>query len=224
MVSFFPVLLSHAIEVCRLAEPPEKPLPFPLSYIQHAVKVFEDMLGTTHRSQIIPPRSRRLPPFYAYPHEHKSSEIPTTPLIAGSVLGTIFGIVHILGWNFKFPTRTEKLLWRASSAIIIVAPLLVVLNVFSARRGLHSRAKKNIGREAGTRDSGFAEAENNKTQQTGLRDTFRRVWHGFAAVVLALGYITARLILLGVMFSSLRRLSDKQLQGVEWITDIPHIL
>jgi hypothetical protein len=178
------------------------------------------MLGTTQRSQSIPPQSRRLPPFYAYPHEHDPLKIPDTPLIAGSILGTVFGVIHILGWNFTFASRIEKLLWRASSIIIIVAPLLTVLNVFSARKNLHPKAKKLTGTEANAQALDVSETDKN----TSLGYKFCQVWYGFVAAVLALGYIAARLILLGVMCSSLRALPDKQLQGLDWITDIPHIL
>lgn len=178
------------------------------------------MLGTTQRSQSIPPRSRRLPPFYAYPHEHDPLKIPDTPLIAGSILGTVFGIIHILGWNFTFASRTEKLLWRASAVIIIIAPLLTVLNVFSARKKLHPKARKLTGMEANAHAPNMSGVDNN----TSLGYKLRQVWYGFVAAVLALGYIAARLILLGVMCFSLRALPGKQLQGLDWITDIPHIL
>lgn len=204
---------------------------FPLSFIQHAINTFEDMLGTTHRSQSIPPWSRKLPPFYAYPHEHDPSKIPENPLITGSILGTIFGIIHIIGCNFKFPSRIEELLWWASSVIIIVAPLLAVYNVFSARKSLHREVKESpssvaVAKENNKRESTSSEAKNSSaSQQSGSPGhIFRQVWYAFVAAVLALGYIIARLILLGVMCSSLRKLPGKQLQGVDWITDIPHIL
>ncbi|KAF5315274.1 hypothetical protein D9619_007196 [Psilocybe cf. subviscida] len=205
-----------------LFEPPKEANAV-LSFIQAPVKTFEDMLGTTRRSQSIPPRSRKLPRFYAYPHEHDPDKISATPLWAGSFLGTMFGIIHILGWNFKFATRLEMLLWRASCVVIIAAPLLTVFNVFSARKNLHPKRKRPVLGDGEKRASEISRASDD-SQRSSVGHICRRIWYGFTAGVLAFGYIAARLILLGVMCSSLRALPGKQLQGVDWITDIPHIL
>lgn len=42
----------------------------------------------------------------------------------------LFGLIHLIGWNFTFPTEVEKLLWHASSIITAVGiPVAVVINV-----------------------------------------------------------------------------------------------
>jgi hypothetical protein len=46
--------------------------------------------------------------------------------------GIVFSAIHISAWNWTFPTRTEQLLWRASSvtatsALFPVAVLLPLL-------------------------------------------------------------------------------------------------
>ncbi|KAF5315266.1 hypothetical protein D9619_007198 [Psilocybe cf. subviscida] len=214
---------AQAPIVIMVKPEPPKETNLILSFIQAPIKTFEDMLGTTRRSQSIPPRSRKLPRFYAYPHEHDPDKISATPLWAGSFLGTIFGIIHLIGWEFTFATQLEKLLWRASSVVIIVAPLLTVFNVLSARKNLHPKRKWLAVRDTEKRASEISEVSN-ESQRSSVGHICRRIWYGFTAGVLAFGYIAARLILLGVMCSSLRALPGKQLQGVDWITDIPHIL
>lgn len=174
---------------------------FPLSLVERAIKTFEDMLGTTSRSQQVPEDSRRFPPFYAYPHEHKPEDIPMTPLIMGSLLGSIFGIIHIIGWNLRFATRVEKLLWRSAASVIVIVPLFSVLTILSARKLLHR-----------------------KNQVDNWPYKLRVLLFGLLAGILALSYIIARVILLGVMCTSLRALPPSQLQDITWVTDFPHIL
>lgn len=42
-------------------------------------------------------------------------------------LGMLFGGIHMLPWNFSFPTLTEHLLWRICAVIIISGPVVVFL-------------------------------------------------------------------------------------------------
>jgi EamA domain-containing membrane protein RarD len=41
------------------------------------------------------------------------------------VAGMILGATHCVAWSFHFPSHTESLLWRFSSAAITAVPLLV---------------------------------------------------------------------------------------------------
>lgn len=46
---------------------------------------------------------------------------------AGSLLGgMLFGMVHLIAWNFNFSTRAEKILWRIAATATSVAPLIWV--------------------------------------------------------------------------------------------------
>jgi hypothetical protein len=48
--------------------------------------------------------------------------------VAGSITlaaGVIFGAIHCVAWSFHFPSHTESLLWRISSAVITAVPVLV---------------------------------------------------------------------------------------------------
>lgn len=38
----------------------------------------------------------------------------------------VFGALHLAGWNFHFPTETERWMWRAASIGCVVLPLLVL--------------------------------------------------------------------------------------------------
>ena len=42
-----------------------------------------------------------------------------------ALFGVIFGGLHCIGWNFKFPTHPEQTLWRSTSLAITAIPLVV---------------------------------------------------------------------------------------------------
>ncbi|KAN0084429.1 hypothetical protein V8E55_007933 [Tylopilus felleus] len=39
---------------------------------------------------------------------------------------TILGALHLIAWNFDFPTETEKILWRVASIVLTVTPFVFV--------------------------------------------------------------------------------------------------
>lgn len=43
-----------------------------------------------------------------------------------AALSVIFGAMHVVGWNFEFPTEVEKILWRVASICCGAVPALCV--------------------------------------------------------------------------------------------------
>ncbi|GJJ09980.1 hypothetical protein Clacol_004205 [Clathrus columnatus] len=41
-------------------------------------------------------------------------------------IAAIFGGIHLFAWNYSFPTRIELWLWRVSSLVIVIAPVIYV--------------------------------------------------------------------------------------------------
>jgi len=120
--------------------------------------------------------------------------------LASAMVATAFGCVHCVAWSFSFPSRAEKMLWRASSVVIACIPpfylLLFGIVSLSFSRGL--------------------------TTPPWLKKWFEK---GFRIVVLSCTflYVLARLTLLVLPFTSLRSLPHGALQTVAWTTFIPHI-
>ncbi|KAF2741805.1 hypothetical protein M011DRAFT_454269 [Sporormia fimetaria CBS 119925] len=60
-------------------------------------------------------------------HEDRSASrdwVQLAVFVAATVLASaVFGAIHLLAWNFVFPTPAEKLIWRVSSMVTIAAPL-----------------------------------------------------------------------------------------------------
>ncbi|KAF8641299.1 hypothetical protein AX16_010078 [Volvariella volvacea WC 439] len=65
-------------------------------------------------------------PFYAAPMNRNEENLS---IIYGSVIGVIFGAIHLIGWSFQFPTTIELWLWRASSLALTVIPLCFTIGV-----------------------------------------------------------------------------------------------
>jgi hypothetical protein len=50
--------------------------------------------------------------------------------MGGSIGALIFGVMHLLSWNFLFPTPAERLCWRIASSITIVFPVVFCLGAY----------------------------------------------------------------------------------------------
>lgn len=46
------------------------------------------------------------------------------------LLGSVYGGLHALGWNAKFPSEREKLLWRVSACVVASPVLFIILLSF----------------------------------------------------------------------------------------------
>ncbi|KAF8642802.1 hypothetical protein AX16_009435 [Volvariella volvacea WC 439] len=118
-------------------------------------------------------------------------------VVYGSVIGVLFGGIHLVGWNFQFSTTTELWLWRVSSLVLVIVPLfLAIAYAFDyAYSKLHIKILGTVG-------------------------------VAFLAPALLLGpplYFAARIILLFLAFFSLRCLPESAYQNVRWTEYLPHI-
>jgi hypothetical protein len=64
---------------------------------------------------------QKVPMFYSGRPENEAIVADGITLAAG----VIFGAIHCVAWSFHFPSHTESLLWRISSAAITAVPVLV---------------------------------------------------------------------------------------------------
>ncbi|MCJ1419076.1 hypothetical protein MMC32_005428 [Xylographa parallela] len=78
-----------------------------------AVRVMADnIFPTTHGLPV------RLAPLSA-------TTLHLNPVIVGFGLGgLLFGAIHLIAWDFHFPTAAERLLWRIAGLFLIAGPLL----------------------------------------------------------------------------------------------------
>ncbi len=45
-------------------------------------------------------------------------------MVVFALFGVIFGGIHCIGWNFVFPTRSERSIWRYTSLVLTAIPLV----------------------------------------------------------------------------------------------------
>ena len=66
------------------------------------------------------PGATHVPSFYApaTDSDHYSR------MVVFAIFGVIFGGIHCIGWNFAFPTHFETSLWRHTSLVLTIVPLV----------------------------------------------------------------------------------------------------
>ncbi|KAF8642800.1 hypothetical protein AX16_009433 [Volvariella volvacea WC 439] len=117
--------------------------------------------------------------------------------IYGSVIGILFGGIHLIGWNFQFSTITELWLWRASSRVLVIIPLLLLIG-FTPGFVSNKLDDKNL----------------NLIGVAFILPTF---------ILSPPFYFAARIILLFLAFFSLRCLPESAYLNVRWTEYLPHI-
>ncbi|KAG2136365.1 uncharacterized protein EDB93DRAFT_1091843 [Suillus bovinus] len=118
-------------------------LPDRLSYEyvikRHVIRPFVCLMGITAKASA---RSRRVPSLGGYAnsfdyHQYDGRGLLTTYpvgeiiLFIGCFSGMVFGGVHCLGWDYFFHNQVEHILWRATSLLIICAPVVISLDALA---------------------------------------------------------------------------------------------
>jgi hypothetical protein len=65
-------------------------------------------------------------PLDRVPNDNVPRNIYVSPLLATFAVG--FGCMHIIAWNFEFPTQVEKTLWRTATLLSILMPLFALIS------------------------------------------------------------------------------------------------
>jgi len=86
-----------------------------VAFALFAFATFFDILGG---STSFPADATHVPTFYVPKHRY-SKRFHNLLLMT---LGTLFGIIHCVGWNIPFPTHAEQTLWHVASLVITVFP------------------------------------------------------------------------------------------------------
>ncbi|KAJ5833817.1 hypothetical protein N7474_002128 [Penicillium riverlandense] len=58
-----------------------------------------------------------------------TSQTARTAIPILAVLSAAFGCLHIIAWNFEFPTVVEKLLWRIATVVSITIPVVGLITI-----------------------------------------------------------------------------------------------
>ncbi|KAG1797341.1 uncharacterized protein HD556DRAFT_1525954 [Suillus plorans] len=114
-------------------------------------------------------------------------------LLAGYSMGTIFGGIHCMAWFFVFPTYEEQVLWRLSAVVTTCTPCLCLSAYLNSEMIINP----------------FTSV---------MRGLYLMICFAFAML-----YITARVVLLVLMFTTLRNLPPNAYKAVLWTSLVPHL-
>ena len=189
-------------------------------------------------------RRSRVPTFYS---GRLSPYRSLGVFIAEVVCAVIFGGIHLIAWNFIFPSHVEQIMWRVSATIVATIPIMWVFAALLAARPLAAAAAVEAAAEAAaaataknkpaprrwawyetapTRYYADLDPDLDPDLQAAKLEAKRAAKRATApppaADVVILLYILARFILLAISFSSLRALPPGAFVVVHWTTFIPH--
>jgi hypothetical protein len=138
----------------------------------------------------------------------------------------IFTAIHVAGWNFDFPTNTERILWRIASLLLfgITATFWILETVASwvrlgRWRTVHLYFFNKEGLEKHKRRMLLQQQTLVKRNMAELP----QMWEFASITPLAIVYGVARLYLIAEAFAELRNANASAYVNVEWTNFIPHI-
>jgi hypothetical protein len=149
----------------------------------------------------VPPGASHVPPHYT----------PTTgdvvPGVVFATFGAIFGGIHLIGWNFTYPTLIEQMVWRVSALLITVIPSYLIFCEHLARYSW-----------------GF-EPHTPEAQQLEIRGFGPKLvlFLVLIALFLIIVYVFARLTLVVQSFVLMRKQPASAFCSVDWTLFFPHL-
>ena len=171
-------------------------------------------------SSSFPSKKTHVPMFYVPKHAYLRS-FQILPL---TVLGTVFGGIHCFGWNFSFPTHTERILWRIASLCVAITPIAAfpLTRIMRFIRPFFQKILTIIG----ITDLFLGHLHCIVVALTSSQDTTNReeVEAFLSALInLMFIYVPARLLLFGLCLAQLRDLPPNAFTLVNWTKFYPHV-
>lgn len=158
---------------------------------------FGGMAGDSDFERIM---DQRVSTFYAGLDDYDDANVPT--FLIASMIASLFGSIHCIGWTFPFPSHTEQFLWHLSSFAITFIPLLPLLvyyiSFWRSLEGLLSYWSYRVLE-------------------------WLWIFIGVIYFLCSFLYVLGRVTLLVLVLASLRCLPAEAYRTVNWTTFIPHV-
>jgi hypothetical protein len=135
----------------------------------------------------------------------------------------VYASIHVVGWNFEFPTRAEIILWRVYSMFLFGNTAAFWIFETSAawyRIGRWQRFFCRIFWKSKLQDVEKARLAREAARLPKTLPLRAEFWSIFP---LACTYAAARLYLIVEVFLGLRALNANAYLTVDWATYIPHV-
>ena len=158
--------------------------------------IFTAVFGIVTTSFIRPDASH-VPSFYA----PSTRSDRWSRMVVFAFFGVVFGGVHCIGWNFKFPTHSEQTLWRSTSVAIAAIPLIVAPIDFILATRLRIRDINSCA----------------------TLEKVALLTLDLVMTILLFIYVPARLSLIAQALALLRSQPASALTAVDWTKYVPHL-
>ncbi|KAI0841331.1 hypothetical protein F5Y06DRAFT_261297 [Hypoxylon sp. FL0890] len=138
----------------------------------------------------------------------------------------LFTGLHVLGWNFSFPSALERTLWRVSSLLLfcVTATFWILETIASWKRlGRWTWIYLRLIDRKRLPEYEKARIERRSQQETRGPTELPLPWEFWTIFPVAVLYGVARLYLLVEAFLELRALDGTAFINVEWTDFLPHI-
>ncbi|KAL6818797.1 hypothetical protein GGI42DRAFT_310729 [Trichoderma sp. SZMC 28013] len=129
-------------------------------------------------------------------------EDTTAEVLAGLAGATVFGAIHVVAWNFAFPSRIELIFWRCASIFTTTTPLgILLLIVFDDLGEIIDESKHPLHQ----------------------LKKFLGSLYIYGSLLIMVLYIVARLFIIVEMFRTLCFLPPGSYIST-WTSNIPHVV
>ncbi|KAI1264465.1 hypothetical protein F5Y18DRAFT_390565 [Xylariaceae sp. FL1019] len=138
----------------------------------------------------------------------------------------VFTAIHVAGWNFTFPSKTESVLWRTSSLILFsVTATFWILETMASWKRLERWTWIYLRLTNREKLADFEKAKKVERTMEEPRPYTKLPlpWEFWSIAPVALLYGVARLYLLVEAFLELRNLDGTAFLNVDWTYFLPHI-
>jgi hypothetical protein len=195
-------------------------LPIYLFIIIPIVALVESLTSIAATSEI-PNDASHVPTFYA-PVPHVDVDDLILFAVVLPLVACIFGAMHLIAWQFRFPSHVEQLLWRIGSLTITALPLLV-LTIFLCKLILDLIA---YIREKLHAEFGISFPDLNisipRNMEKVVDNILGSIAFSFVSASLV-GYMLARLLLLTEAIVLLRQQPESAFYAISWSYFLPHV-
>ncbi|KAI9866612.1 MAG: hypothetical protein M1813_001164 [Trichoglossum hirsutum] len=137
----------------------------------------------------------------------------------------VFTAIHVAGWNFDFPTHTERLLWRICSLLLF--SITVAFWIFETiaswtRLGRWKALYLYIFNRKALEEHKRRIAQRNMTVKREPTE-LPLPWEFATITPLAIIYGVARFYLIGEAFAELRNINGTAYINISWVDFLPHV-
>ncbi|KAJ9138188.1 hypothetical protein NKR23_g8608 [Pleurostoma richardsiae] len=134
--------------------------------------------------------------------------------------------IHVAGWNFSFPSGTERVLWRVSSLLLfgVTAAFWVLETMASWKRlGRWTWLYLRVTNPKALKDFEKAREERLSNEPQRELTTLPLPWEFWTIMPIAVLYALARMYQLVEAFAQLRDVEVTVYDTVDWSVYLPHV-